>query len=254
MTQPQHWIYLSTHFDDVVLCCGGIIWEQVQAGNTVEIWTVCAGASLEPDAASSAEMKQRHEQAIAKVNLRRLEDIAACRRVGAVHRHLEIPDAIYRKYPGTDKFIILETNDLWQELLPVESYLVDETAALLERILPQGVRLAAPVAIGDHMDHHMVRSVAERVALTRTNGILYYYADFPYTRDHGEVLKAWIQAHPRGRKSFRYSADALKAWDEAIAFYPSQVIGFWRDRSAHFEELVQYSRSLSGHTLWRVRL
>jgi len=31
------------HFDDAVLSCGGLIWEQTQKGIPVEIWTVCAG-------------------------------------------------------------------------------------------------------------------------------------------------------------------------------------------------------------------
>ena len=39
----MHWIYLSPHFDDAVLSCGGMIWEQVHSGETVEIWTLCAG-------------------------------------------------------------------------------------------------------------------------------------------------------------------------------------------------------------------
>ena len=37
------WIYLSPHFDDAVLSCGWLIWQQAQAGQRVEIWTVCAG-------------------------------------------------------------------------------------------------------------------------------------------------------------------------------------------------------------------
>jgi len=38
----MHWIYLSPHLDDAVLSCGGIIWQQVQSGHQVEIWTICA--------------------------------------------------------------------------------------------------------------------------------------------------------------------------------------------------------------------
>jgi len=39
----MRWIYISPHFDDAVLSCGGLIWEQTHKGITVEIWTVCAG-------------------------------------------------------------------------------------------------------------------------------------------------------------------------------------------------------------------
>ncbi|MBN2499463.1 MAG: PIG-L family deacetylase, partial [Anaerolineales bacterium] len=36
-------IYLSPHLDDVALSCGGLVWEQAQAGMAVEVWSVCAG-------------------------------------------------------------------------------------------------------------------------------------------------------------------------------------------------------------------
>ena len=39
----MRWIYLSPHFDDAVLSCGGLIWEQAKKGKAVEIWTICAG-------------------------------------------------------------------------------------------------------------------------------------------------------------------------------------------------------------------
>ena len=38
----MHWIFLSPHYDDAALSCGGIIWEAVRRGAQVSIWTVCA--------------------------------------------------------------------------------------------------------------------------------------------------------------------------------------------------------------------
>ena len=39
----MRWIYLSPHLDDIVLSCGGMVWQQVQAGDVVEIWTIFSG-------------------------------------------------------------------------------------------------------------------------------------------------------------------------------------------------------------------
>ena len=39
----MRWIYISPHFDDAVLSCGGLIFEQARQGIPVEIWTICAG-------------------------------------------------------------------------------------------------------------------------------------------------------------------------------------------------------------------
>jgi len=37
------WIYLSPHLDDAALSCGGLLWEQSQAGDEVAVWSICAG-------------------------------------------------------------------------------------------------------------------------------------------------------------------------------------------------------------------
>ena len=39
----KNWVFLSAHFDDVVLSVGGLVWELSHAGDRVEIWTICAG-------------------------------------------------------------------------------------------------------------------------------------------------------------------------------------------------------------------
>ena len=68
------WIYLSPHFDDAVLSCGGLIWEQVRRGERVEIWTVCAGA-IPPGPLSpfAAELHARWGTGMASVEARRAE-------------------------------------------------------------------------------------------------------------------------------------------------------------------------------------
>jgi hypothetical protein len=69
-------IYLSPHLDDVTLSCGGLVWEQVQAGEQVEIWTICAGdpppGALSPYA---EELHHRWGYGIEAIAERRIEDI-----------------------------------------------------------------------------------------------------------------------------------------------------------------------------------
>ena len=80
----MRWIYLSPHFDDVVLSCGGLIWEQTHSGITVEIWTICAG---NPPAGPISEYAMgmhkiwKTGSAQETVELRRIEDQNAARRV-----------------------------------------------------------------------------------------------------------------------------------------------------------------------------
>ena len=93
----MNWIYLSPHLDDVAYSCGGLVWSQTSAGDAASIWTVCAGdppdTDLSPHAATIHARWDLGEDVIAK---RRLEDIEACRIMGASQRHFYIPDAIYR--------------------------------------------------------------------------------------------------------------------------------------------------------------
>jgi len=46
------WIFLSTHFDDVALSAGGMVWELTAGVTGVEIWTIAAG---EPAAWAAAQ-------------------------------------------------------------------------------------------------------------------------------------------------------------------------------------------------------
>ena len=100
-------IYLSPHLDDVALSCGGLIWEQTQSGDSVEIWTICAGDPPQDRLSPFAEeLHQRWRVGHNAVDIRREEDIHSCRLLGAKYRHFEVPDAIYRIHPKTRNKIV----------------------------------------------------------------------------------------------------------------------------------------------------
>ncbi|MRR32548.1 PIG-L family deacetylase, partial [bacterium] len=104
----MQWIYLSPHLDDAVLSCGGMIAEQASGGDSIQIWTICAGAPpagrLSPFA---RKLHQRWGTGRDAIKVRRLEDRAACQRLGAVSRHFPIPDCIYRQDPITGRPLIV---------------------------------------------------------------------------------------------------------------------------------------------------
>lgn len=94
----MHWIYLSPHLDDVALSCGGLVWEQSQAGEQVEVWTVCAGdpppGPLSPFA---EELHRRWKTGPEAAQPRREEDKRSLEFLGASPRHFPLPDCIYRR-------------------------------------------------------------------------------------------------------------------------------------------------------------
>jgi LmbE family N-acetylglucosaminyl deacetylase len=111
-------VYLSPHFDDVVLSCGGLVWEQLQAGQPVEIWTLGAGVPQEGLALSefAQQLHERWQTGIEAVATRRMEDETAMLRLGAVARYWDLPDCIYRRLPD-GSWLVEGEEDLWQPFI-----------------------------------------------------------------------------------------------------------------------------------------
>jgi len=246
------WIYLSPHFDDAILSCGGLIWQQARAGQRVAIWTVCAGpippGPLTPFA---QELHARWGTGLLSVPIRRAEDETACRIVGAEARYFGLPDCIYRRLPDNGEPVVASNDDLWLPYPPAEAPLViltrDWLLAGLSGLpdLPP-VRLVAPLGVGGHVDHRLARAAAESLGRP-----LWYYADYPYAARQGFDPRAWLG---RGRRAYarRISPAALEAWQAGVAAYASQLSTFWQDSAEMQADLAAYSRTLPGHTLWRI--
>jgi LmbE family N-acetylglucosaminyl deacetylase len=180
----MRWIYLSPHFDDVVLSSGGLVWEQVQAGQPVEIWTICAGApaASAPLSAFALQLHQRWQTEQEAVSARQNEDHAAVSHLGARLRYWDLPDCIYRQLPG-GAWLVNGEEDLWKPVHPLEMPLVERLAAWLAQDLQVEDILVSPLTLGNHVDHFLVRAAAERLGRP-----LHYYPDYPYAVAAGTDL------------------------------------------------------------------
>ncbi len=244
----MNWIYLSPHLDDAVLSCGGLIWEQVQSGEPVEVWTLCAGYPPPTPLTPVAEALHTRWQTSASdaVSTRRAEDEAACRRVSAAWRHFDLPDCVYRRLPDGEA-VVTTDQGMFAPIHPGEAYLVDWVYDQLRSSQPAGAQLVAPMTVGGHMDHRIVRSAAERLG-----GDLLYYADFPYAAQHPQELADVSAAFVPGY-SLPVSQAGLRAWQDGVAAYQSQISTFWASRSQVDAAVEHYCRGGTGNTLWRFR-
>lgn len=254
------WIYLSPHFDDAALSCGGLIWEQAQGGNSVSIWTTCAGRF--PPGELSAVARELHARWWASrddisrseteeegriVELRREEDLRACNLLSAACYHFDIPDCIYRFGKGDDglpRYYYPKWEAITSQLDPGETPVVTALADRLSSHLPGGAQLVIPLGLGNHVDHQLSRLAAERLQRE-----LWYYADFPYTREQGGVLENLKRAGWKPRR-FRISPAGLDAWQRSVAAYRSQISSFWPNLEAMRDELEQYCEKAGGVVLW----
>jgi LmbE family N-acetylglucosaminyl deacetylase len=212
----MRWIYLSPHFDDAVLSCGGLIYEQTHQGLQVEIWTIFAGDApagpLSP-VAQRCQVDWGIPDVHDLLSTRREEDLAAAAILGAGITRFGLPDCIYRRSVDGDP---LYPEDVFVPIHPFEQGLdADIAAALATELAPQDI-LVAPLAIGDHVDHRLVRLAAERLARP-----LRYYADVPYVFRHPEMLLPSTQAMESDL--YPVSEQGLHAWISGSAAYLTQL-------------------------------
>ena len=249
---PPSWIYLSPHFDDVALSCGGLVWEQAQDGESVSVWTICAGNAPESGLSPFAEsLHQRWQTGAQAPEQRRLEDLASCKVMNAAARHFDLPDCIYRA-DAEGNLLYASENAIFEPLHPLEAPLVDRLSQELLSLLPEGARLVSPLSLGGHVDHRLVRQVAVQVAGAARLPV-WFYADYPYILGHSDQLSglvnlAWT-AH-----TFPVSTGGLIAWQNAIAAHASQISTFWSDPDAMCTAIESYLQQQNGVILWKGEL
>jgi len=242
------WVFLSAHFDDVVLSAGGLVWELAQRGEAVEIWTICAG---DPPAGRPLTdyAKLLHEfWAIGGdvPRTRSREDAACCAVLGVpVFRRYTVPDGIYRYLPGRRGPVVRENEDQFKPLEPEESYLIPPVTDFILKNLPGACELVAPLAVGSHRDHVLTRAAAERTGLP-----LWHYADYPYLVYGEHTLADWIPARAE-TFSLEISPAGLQAWQDGFACQRSQIPLLYVDEDDMRASIEKYLRAGHGRTLWR---
>jgi LmbE family N-acetylglucosaminyl deacetylase len=240
----MRWIYVSPHFDDAVLSCGGLIWEQTQEGIPVEIWTVCGGGAP-PGPLSVLAMVCHHQWGIEAaddvVTARRIENQEAAGLVGAETVNISIPDCIYRRSPTGE---LLYPEDVFVPIHTFEKKMdADIAAALTSELRPDDV-IVSPLAIGGHLDHVLTRLAAEHLECP-----LWYYADIPYLFNNPEML---VPA-TKGLEETLYpiSEKGLEVWQSGIAAYASQILMLFETGEIMKKAIRVNWENRRGIRLWR---
>ncbi len=245
-------IYLAPHLDDVALSCGGQVFLRCQAGESVLILTIMAGDTDKQGGKATAvstfaqSLHDRWQLANNIIAQRRAEDSRACQILGADYLHWEIPDCIYRGEPGTAVSYYGSEESLWGSIHPQENTLIDILANRFAS-LPAHNTIISPLALGNHVDHQIVRKAAEH----HFGPNLCYYEDYPYAAAISEI-KTTLQTEGIGwhNKTIPLTKAALEARYTAVAAYHSQLSTFFQDRADLESQISAYVEQVGGERIW----
>jgi LmbE family N-acetylglucosaminyl deacetylase len=253
-------VCLSPHFDDAVYSLGAMLAQAKAQGEDVHVITIMAGEPTQlPDSPIVADLHARWQTGASPVKARLTEDQTALQHLGVTKHYLTIPDCIYRTDDACNALYADETS-LFGGIHPADSAPTQLRALDLQTIL--GVPLSdctlyAPLAVGDHVDHHVVRQWA--LSLADEAHALYLYADFPYIRE-SEALDKALQAITITLKDAPHfvTEQAILRKVEAATKYASQLSTFWEDEADLKQDILTiFQAPTSAHApyvekCWRV--
>ncbi len=239
----MRYIYFSPHLDDAVLSAGGLIYDQTQAGHSVEIWTFMCGypeGTELTDFAKHLHALWGTTSAEETVRVRRAEDQRAAAKVGAKAIHFDFLDCIYRR-GRNGEFLY---NDAIIAPNPAEADLPAQIAQTMIAWLKPDDFVIAQLAIGGHVDHIIVRSAVE--LLKRSTA---WMADIPYLMNY----PADLMSKTVGMKDSAQpvSETGLKVWQDAIEIYASQFSTLFDSPEIMRQKISEYWSERKGIRFWR---
>ncbi|WP_019517611.1 PIG-L deacetylase family protein [Sphingomonas sp. Mn802worker] len=180
-----HIVAISPHLDDAAFSVGGLLAARARAGVRVTIVTCFTGNVARPTGfALACQLDKGLSADLDYMALRRAEDIAACAVIGAHAVHLPLLEAPHRGYASAPElFAARRADDMMQEPLTEQ---LEET---IDRLRPDV--LLAPLAVGNHVDHWLVRD-----ALSAIDRPMLLWEDWPYlTRASHTPVEAVREQH-----------------------------------------------------------
>lgn len=191
-------LVLSPHLDDAVLSCGGLLgWAGRRA--PVTIASLFTEAAPPPYTLSARRYLKRigagdAEDLFAE---RRAEDRRVLERLEVRCRHVGLVDGLFRRLPrprpGTERLagVLPEPAQVYPtgrlrlsrgRMSPRDAETLHLVGATVDELLPRrsGGVLLAPLGVGGHADHVLVRTAAEE-----SGRRVVYYSEFPYNQHAG---------------------------------------------------------------------
>jgi LmbE family N-acetylglucosaminyl deacetylase len=221
---------LAPHLDDAALSCGALMLHAARH-TSVTVATLFTEADQAPYTLSARRYLRQvgARSAPALYQQRRDEDRAALEPIGITCVHAGLTEALFRRrsYPGrwplaarllpefAHTYPVYRMHITSGRIAAADGGTLHEVCDVIQRLAGSGPNLVlAPLGVGGHVDHVLVRTAAER-----SGARVVYYSDFPYNQ-RDPVYNAFIQR--KGLVEMRW-VKLAEAKAELIRAYGTQV-------------------------------
>jgi LmbE family N-acetylglucosaminyl deacetylase len=219
-------VIVSPHFDDSVLSCGTLL-TQLSGKTKITVVNVFTQAHKAPYTLSARKflMESGIKDATKLYGERLKEDSKALSHFKAKIVNLGLEDAIFRvkKTSGFLGKLLPEFSHVyptyqWHVVKGISSqdHAIADLTTALKKVVTKDAVVLAPYAIGQHVDHQIVRKVCEQLFPD-----VIFYSDFPYNVRNGTYGEA-------GKDREKYVLQTnTKQKNALIQIYETQLNGLF---------------------------
>lgn len=224
-------------------------------GQAVHVLTIMAASPPDPPPQTPivTDIHARWQAGYDPVPVRRQEDETALAICGASAHYGTFPDCIYRQ--SADGTALYPTEEsLSGPVHPSDP--VRHASIFPDSLLTQQPVIVAPLAVGQHVDHVLIRDHALTLKRNHPDIVLFFYTDFPYSRDADAIQQARaalsVSLEPH---LIPLTQSDIDAKIQAMTAYRTQISTFWQDEQhlAHdVRQRFQQSDGSYAERLWRI--
>ncbi len=245
-TGSKRHVFLSPHYDDIPLSCGGTVARIASEGGQPEIALVFGDY---PDPAEPlTDFAQRlHAEwgldAGEVIDARRTEEARAASLIGASDQYLPFRDAIYRGSSYVSDSLLFARPVAAEDGLPQQ---IATSLGLLESDRT-GTTVYAPLAIGGHVDHQLVFQTGR--VLHDAGYTVRFYEDLPYalSADSRQLRFSELGGQVEQAETVPVGAfwdtkiDAIMCYQSQVAVIFQRYVGVEPTRAAISEAMHRYA-------------
>ena len=243
-------LFLSPHLDDAVLSCGAYISKLLKEGESVKVITLFTGCPPEDEISTAA--KRFHEECGVgpePIKFRCEEDVAAMRYLGCEFRHAGFYECLYRKN-DSGEFIYPDLENIYHLEIEMEQSFMDVVEKDIFEATKGFDQIYAPLGIGNHADHLLIRRIVEKISSKLGKKTL-FYQDFPYEVNSSDRPKIEVNGHSPNTV-VELSQEDVETKIHAIKLYESQIHILFDDENDMERCVYRHSRECDGRYAYSI--